>query len=374
MYTSNLPRWRQTNSSAFFWLYRRSLQRKFALLLVFLLLCETLLHVYNLQVQRKAKSQEPDRPFQHGCAVPNESNPKANATILMLARNSDLEGARHAIESLEQHFNRWFRYPVLFLNNEPWDAQFINALTNATSGEVTFDVISQHMWSYPKWIDPEAVKAAMQQQEDDSILHGGEESYHHMCRFYSGMFYDVPSVQKYRWYWRVEPNVDFTCSITYDPFIEMERRGKKYGYTIALWELGETVPSLFRLVSEYKEQKRLGTSMWTAIIDAAWLPWPFRKLLKYLPHHTVDGDFWNFCHYWSNFEIADLDFFRGKDYRDFFHYLDRSGGFYFERVSSLSTLRPCLVSRHRSPYLVWRRFYSFPSYGSLPPTRRNPSL
>jgi mannosyltransferase len=332
MVTYNLPAWRRSRPPGFLWHPRRSLRARIVVLLMFLLFSETLLHVYNLRVHRKSNMQELDRPFQEGCVAPNKTSPRANATILMLARNSDLTGARHAIESLERHFNRWFKYPVLFLNNEPWDTRFVEALTNATSGEVTFDVIPKHMWSIPDWIDSEAARAGMRQQEDNLIIHGGQESYHHMCRFYSGMFYDLPSLQKYRWYWRVEPNVDFTCSITYDPFIEMEKRGKRYGYTIALWEIGKTVPSLFGLVSRYKEKHRLGTDMWKAMLDAAWLPWPFRRFLQFLPHHTTDGDFWNFCQYWSNFEIADLNFFRSEQYRDFFHYLDQSGGFYFERV------------------------------------------
>lgn len=34
---------------------------------------------------------------------------------------------------------------------------------------------------------------------------------------------------------------------------------------------------------------------------------------------------------WSNFEIADLDFFRSDAYNTFFNYLDTSGKFYYER-------------------------------------------
>lgn len=33
---------------------------------------------------------------------------------------------------------------------------------------------------------------------------------------------------------------------------------------------------------------------------------------------------------WSNFEIADLDFWRGEAYSAYFDYLDRRGGFYYE--------------------------------------------
>jgi len=37
---------------------------------------------------------------------------------------------------------------------------------------------------------------------------------------------------------------------------------------------------------------------------------------------------------WSNFEIADMDFWRGEAYQAFFDYLESKGGFYYEVGSS----------------------------------------
>jgi alpha 1,2-mannosyltransferase len=34
---------------------------------------------------------------------------------------------------------------------------------------------------------------------------------------------------------------------------------------------------------------------------------------------------------WSNFEIGDLDFWRGEAYTKYFEHLDQQGGFYYER-------------------------------------------
>lgn len=45
------------------------------------------------------------------------------------------------------------------------------------------------------------------------------------------------------------------------------------------------------------------------------------------------------CHFWSNFEIARLDWFRSKEYSDFFQTMDRSGGFWMERVSFIFLTR-----------------------------------
>ncbi|KAK3366772.1 nucleotide-diphospho-sugar transferase [Lasiosphaeria ovina] len=101
---------------------------------------------------------------------------------------------------------------------------------------------------------------------------------------------------KYKWYWRLEPGVSFTCAIPYD---QMARYGKTYGSTIALWEEPNTCPGLFRAVDDFRVRKHLpATAMWKA--DPGWLR---------LKHHDRTGDKWNLCRYWSNFEIADLDFF-----------------------------------------------------------------
>lgn len=40
---------------------------------------------------------------------------------------------------------------------------------------------------------------------------------------------------------------------------------------------------------------------------------------------------YNLCHFWSNFEIADMNLWRSQEYRDYFEYLDKKGGFYYER-------------------------------------------
>ena len=123
-----------------------------------------------------------------------------------------------------------------------------------------------------------------------------------------------------------------------DPFVAMAKTGKKYGYTVALWELGTTVPTMFRKVSDYKFKHRIpSTSLWNAMIDPSWAPLPLRPLMSWLGSRDAYGDAWNLCHFWSNFEIADMDWFRTQEYRDFFEYLDADGGFYFERVSDRST-------------------------------------
>lgn len=41
---------------------------------------------------------------------------------------------------------------------------------------------------------------------------------------------------------------------------------------------------------------------------------------------------------WSNFEIGDLNFWRGEAYGKFFDFLDKKGGFYYEvRFSNVAS-------------------------------------
>ena len=52
----------------------------------------------------------------------------ANATLLMLARNSDLKGVLQSVREVEDRFNSKFNYPWTFLNNEPFTPEFIKCV------------------------------------------------------------------------------------------------------------------------------------------------------------------------------------------------------------------------------------------------------
>ncbi|KAH6646327.1 nucleotide-diphospho-sugar transferase [Truncatella angustata] len=287
-------------------------------------------HIYSYHVSPPAHDLDP--PFHTSCQEPKVDEKRENAVLVMLARNSELTQANKTIASIDGAFNRWFNYPIVFMNDEAWDQKFIDELNKTSRGLATFEVIPHDTWSFPEHVNEEAAKMSIKEQGDRGLPHAGQEGYHHMCRFYSGKFYQLEALRKYKWYWRLEPDVDFACAITYDPFVEMARHDKVYGFTISLWEVGSTCPSLFREVADWKEMHSLPTNnLWRAMVQASWMPFPFRRFLNFLASRDRHGDPWSLCHYWSNFEIADMDLFRGQAYQDLFEHLDRTGGFYFER-------------------------------------------
>ncbi|TIA61761.1 nucleotide-diphospho-sugar transferase [Aureobasidium pullulans] len=267
----------------------------------------------------------------------NSTTSRQNATVLMLARNEDLEEAVDALKSFESQFNNRYHYPVVFLNNEPWTDAFIQNVSGLVSGQAIFDTISADMWGFPDHLDQDVAKASIKEQGDKGIIHAGQESYHHMCRFYSMKFYDHPAMQQYKWYWRIEPGISFACPITFDPFVYMSHNKKRYAYAIALQEVGSTVRSLYRTVSDYKDSLHISSSRyWSALINPSWAPFPIRWLLRLAPYRDINGDEWNLCHFWNNFELADLDFLRQDDHRHMMAHLDKLGGFYSERWGDAS--------------------------------------
>ncbi|GKT96032.1 alpha-1,2mannosyltransferase KTR1 [Colletotrichum tofieldiae] len=284
-------------------------------------------------------SEEHDKVFVTGCLEPDTSRPKANGAFVVLARNKELDGVIQSIKSIERHFNRWYHYPYVFLN----DGDF-----NETFKEV-FGKVGPEMWGYPDWIDHKVAKEGIAKQGDAAVMYGGLESYHAMCRFYSGFFYKHELLAKYNWYWRLEPEIKYFCDITYDPFWAMIDANKTYGFTIAVKELRETVPNIFRYASAYKRLKGLKSKgLWEMFVDPVEkkeepptdqspLPEevlrsdPNRNNLPDVDPEAMEGETYNMCHFWSNFEIASLDWFRSKEYEEFFEMMDRSGGFWMER-------------------------------------------
>ncbi|KAI9733354.1 MAG: alpha-1,2-mannosyltransferase (Kre5) [Cirrosporium novae-zelandiae] len=270
-------------------------------------------------------STQYDKVFVTGCLEPQTELPRANAAFVVLARNKELDGVIQSVKSIERHFNRWFHYPYVFLNDAEFNSTFKETIANYTSGSVEFGKIDPSMWGYPDWVDEEVAREGIRKQGDQAIMYGGMESYHHMCRFYSG-----------------------------DPFVHMERANKTYGFTIAVKELRETVPNIFRYASAYKRKSNLTSKgLWEMFLEPppedekalsvddqkVQPPLP-DEILRTEPGNTglpdvdpeaMEGEKYNMCHFWSNFEIARLDWFRSKEYNDFFEMMDRSGGFWMER-------------------------------------------
>ncbi|KAK7054875.1 hypothetical protein VNI00_003338 [Paramarasmius palmivorus] len=256
----------------------------------------------------------------------NTTERRANATFVLLARNTDVNGVASSMQSVEDRFNKHYNYPWVLLNDEPFTDDFKKRISVITKAPISFGLIPKDHWFQPDWIDEDRAKAGREKMMAQGIIYGaltrqGSVPYRNMCRFNSGFFFKHPLLQQYRYYWRVEPDVKFFCDVNYDPFLYMQEHDKIYSFTISLYEWEPTIPTLWSTVQEF-----------------------IKEHPEYVePHNalgflTDNGQNYNLCHcesfpllFWSNFEIADMDFWRGEAYQAFFDFLESKGGFYYER-------------------------------------------
>ncbi|KAK9246199.1 nucleotide-diphospho-sugar transferase [Lipomyces tetrasporus] len=240
---------------------------------------------------------------------------RANATFVTLARNQDIWSLVKSIRHVEDRFNRKYHYDWVFLNDDDFDDNFKEITSSLISGTVKYGKIPKEHWGYPDWIDQEKAAEVREQMRQKQIIYGDSVSYRHMCRFESGFFFQQELMKAYKYYWRVEPDITLHCDVDYDVFKYMEENAYDYGFTLSLYEYIETIPTLWNSVKKFIKEHPEHIAE--------------NNLMKWLSDDN--GITYNKCHFWSNFEIGNLDFWRSKAYTDFFDFLDQEGGFFYER-------------------------------------------
>ncbi|KAI8985422.1 nucleotide-diphospho-sugar transferase [Pilobolus umbonatus] len=255
-------------------------------------------------------------------ALSRESHPKepVKACYVVLVRNSELDGIIYSINQLESTFNSKYNYPYVFLNDDEFTQEFVDKTSSIGSADKHYGKLDTQMWGYPSFINQTYAAECRSEMASMHIPYADSESYRHMCRFQSGFFFRHPLLDDYDFYWRVEPDVDFSCSVDYDVFEFMRDNNKKYGFTIAFKEFMATVPTLWSTIMDFRRDHPEVVSHWPSKEDS---------LVRFVT--SDDGQSYNGCHFWTNFEIASLDLWRSNDYMKLFSYLDKTGGFYYER-------------------------------------------
>ncbi|KKY36703.1 putative glycosyltransferase family 15 protein [Diaporthe ampelina] len=256
--------------------------------------------------------------------APDAKEPaRINATLLALVRNEELSGMLQAMKDLERTWNHKFNYPWTFFNDKPFTDEFKKRTSEVTNAETRYEVIPKEHWEVPSWINMDLFDESVKILEEHDIQYAGMMSYHQMCRWNSGLFYKHPALADTRYYWRVEPKVHFFCDIDYDVFAYMQDNNKTYGFTINLYDAPDSIPTLWpettKFLADHPEYMHENNA----------LNWVVDKSRR--PDHYDKANGYSTCHFWSNFEIGDMEFWRSQAYEDYFNHLDRAGGFFYER-------------------------------------------
>ncbi|OWB66649.1 hypothetical protein B5S30_g1992 [[Candida] boidinii] len=250
---------------------------------------------------------------------------KENATILVLCRNWELPGILKSMRSLEDRFNKNYHYPWTFINDVPFSEEFKLQTSAMASGKTEYGFIPPSDWDVPENINTTKYDECVKNMVENDVIYGHSRSYRNMCRFNSGYFFRQEIVQKYKWYFRVEPDVEYFCDFQMDPFEVLRVNKKKYGFVISILEYVDTIPTLWDTIEgfmkKYPQYIHPNNSIEFVTNKD---PIGFTAVPEY-------NNMYNLCHFWSNFEIGDLEFFNSEPYLKYFEHLDEAGGFYYER-------------------------------------------
>ncbi|CAL9737251.1 probable mannosyltransferase Ktr4p [Monosporozyma servazzii] len=250
---------------------------------------------------------------------------KANATILSLVQNQDITAIVSTIEQLEDKFNNKFGYPYTFMNDNDFSEAFKKEILSVLPKErvVHFVKVNPDDWKKPASIDNVKYIECVDKLASEEVQYVKKVSYHNMCRFYSRKFYHQEVMTYYKYAWRIEPNVNFYCNIDYDIFQFMEMHDKVYGFTLNLYDSPQSIRSLWNDTLEFVKENpqylnRHGSYEWLK-----------ENLQKPENYNITNG--YSTCHFWTNFEITNLDFLRSEPYEKYMDFLEDKGGFYYER-------------------------------------------
>ncbi|KAI9314338.1 glycolipid 2-alpha-mannosyltransferase-domain-containing protein [Dichotomocladium elegans] len=237
--------------------------------------------------------------------------------LYMMVRNEALQDARTAMRSVEDRFNKHFRYPWVLLNNQDFTPTFIKYVRMVTDAPVYFGKVDLAAWEYPSWIDVSLAEAKMHEMSMMDLHMAGSASFRQMLRYQSGLFIHHPLFDYVDYIWRVEPGSSYSCDMESDPFRFMYEHNKTLGFTLTMRESKNAIPSLWSASCAFMQEHPEMVMQANATI----MPW------------ITDSDRteYNTCHLWSNFEIIETAFLRSREYQAYFSHLDHQGGFFYER-------------------------------------------
>ncbi|CDR47761.1 CYFA0S37e00342g1_1 [Cyberlindnera fabianii] len=239
------------------------------------------------------------------------------ATFVSVIEENDLWPIVDSIKQVQDRFNNKFNYDWVFLSRTELSEEFKSQTSSAITGNTKFGLIPERYSDYPEWINSDDAKDAFRAMNENSLIPGDSASIRFDNRYKTGFLHKHDLLLDYEYYWRVDPSIKIHCDIDYDVFQFMKNNDKKFGFAISLHEYQVFVKTLWDTTNAFMKENPQYTHE--------------NNMMKFISDDN--GDTYNLCYFWSNFEIASLDFWRDEAYSKYFDHLDKAGGFFFERWS-----------------------------------------
>lgn len=282
--------------------------------------------VYNLGSASPVQQYGQDERFSRGDIFPTvqerisnrrngTASQKANATFYTITRNSELQSIIKTINTVERRFNHNFHYDWIFVSEDKFSRVFIVTVSRLVSGKAIFSHIPPSQWSIPENVDRGKLKEALKISKNRSVVNGRSEIFRQQNRFQAGFFSHLPVLKPYRYFARVEGDLEFQCDLNVDFFQAMQSQNKSYGFVHVAPEPAKTAATLWRTAQRFVADNQ-------DLLDKD-------NMLDFISDDQ--GEHYNYCTYTTGLQVGDLDFIRSEAYQKFFDFLDSEAGFFYER-------------------------------------------
>lgn len=284
------------------------------------------------------------------------SNVRA-AMVLVITQRLDIELSMHTMKSYQERFNDKYKYDWIVISYRSLSSELRELFTAVVGGGSKVKFIDLRYQSELLGYRPDTDKIKTRQLRLNMNLPRAQRKQNsiqsrHFTRFLAGHFYNLDSIwNDYDYYWKIPFNSRLEGDVNYDVFKYMQAEDIKYGWLLMSQDPPQMFPNLLNHVKDYVQDS-----------SNNFLPESDKTTnsFQFILHNDTVNDmlngntdpFWKYgaCSYNSDFELVNIEFFRSKQYRHFFNYLDNINGIYYEtwRESHIKTIATSLFldSKH----------------------------
>ena len=232
----------------------------------------------------------------------------SSAVIYLLNNHpKDINNFRKSISLLIDNYHKNFPCDIVCFYEEDFPPQEIELIKTVFKNiPIYFEPIKFKIPDYSKKILTQIPEYFP--HPDFPHAQGFSIGYRHMCRFFAGEIFKHNKLSKYRYIWRLDTDSFILSPISYNVFNRLDEKKAVYGYINIQNDHPGVVHNLWELSSNYFKQINKGHIFKPDIIDA------HRNRVFY-----------------TNFEIFDMEWFKGNDYQNFYNFIDNTGGIYVYR-------------------------------------------
>ncbi|ODV97625.1 hypothetical protein PACTADRAFT_31067 [Pachysolen tannophilus NRRL Y-2460] len=270
--------------------------------------------IHNPPVATKTQDQLGDQTLN---TIFESGYERANATFYSIVRNTDLPRLLSSIQSVEARFNHKYKYDWVIVYQKTLKTEAMQMISKLVSGKAIFYKIPTENFLIPEWVDRKRAAQARRKSITHRDPNGKSEYVRIKARFQSGFFQDMRVLADYKYYCKIDPDVEFQCDVNYDFLKYMEQNKLTYGFITAPRDSDFAVSTLWDHTRD--------------LVDSDNSILARDNLLDFIS--DTGGESYNLCTMSTAFEIADLEFFRSDAYRKLFNYLDKESGWFYERWS-----------------------------------------